>query len=120
MKWMRAALLATTVAVPSIGCGTIVNLASGSPENYGGVQRDIQVAADASAKGGILSGANIGSGSSTGQPYTAGAIVAVGILALYGADLSLSFVADTLTLPLLIYLHQKHQEATDSTAAPAD
>jgi uncharacterized protein YceK len=119
MKWMRAALLAAAVAVPSSGCGTVFNLASRSPDNYGGVQRDLKFAADASANGGLLSGGDFSpGGSAEGNP--AAGLFALAALALYGTDLSLSFVADTLTLPLATYLRQKHEGSTDNTAAPAN
>jgi uncharacterized protein YceK len=120
MKWMRAALLAAAVAVPSSGCGTVCNLASKSPDNYGGVQRDIKFAADASTNGGLLSGENSGSGTPLGENSAGGALIALAILAVYGADLSLSFVADTLTLPLASYLRQRYEGATDSAAAPVN
>jgi uncharacterized protein YceK len=120
MKWVRAALVAVAVAVPPCGCGTVMNLASTSPNNYGGVQRDIQFATDASAGGGVFSGQNNGSVMSVGNSSDKGAIIALAVLALYGADLSLCFVADTLTLPLAIYLRQRHEGATDSAAAPVN
>jgi uncharacterized protein YceK len=110
MKWMRAALLAAALAVPPSGCGTVLNLASRSPDNYGGVQRDFQFAADATAKGGILSGAGNGSGTSVGGNSGEAALA---VLALYSADLALCFVADTITLPLVMYLRHRHEGATD-------
>ena len=39
-------------------------------------------------------------------------MVALGMLALYGADVGLSFVGDTVTLPLAAYLRHKHEAAT--------
>jgi uncharacterized protein YceK len=98
MKGVRGPLLAGAVAVLLSGCGTVCNLASGNPDNYGGVQRDLQFASDATDRGGLC----------RPRPGDTGWGAAC-VLALYGADLSLSFVADTLTLPLATYLRQRHE-----------
>jgi uncharacterized protein YceK len=113
MKWARVALLAAAVAAAASGCGTVFNLASKDPDNYGGVQRDIQVAADASAHGGLLSEGTNRSGAGSGE-------AALVVLALCGAELSLSFVGDTLTLPLVIYLRQRHEGALGGEGASAN
>jgi uncharacterized protein YceK len=118
MKWVRVAMLTAAVAAPSAGCGTVFNLASGDPDNYGGVQRDIQFANDARANGGLLSGADLRATAARGSDQIA-AGVALCFLALYGADLSLSFIADTATLPLVMYLRQRHDGATDGACGPA-
>jgi uncharacterized protein YceK len=106
MKGIRGVLLAAAMVIPLSGCGTVCNLASGNPDNYGGVQRELKFADDASAKGGLLSG-------SSGAEGTGGVWAALFVLALYGTDLSLSFVGDTLTLPLAAYLRHRHEAATD-------
>jgi uncharacterized protein YceK len=117
MKWVRVALLVAAVAIPSAGCGTVCNLAGGNPDNYGGVQRDLQFANDARAKGGLLSGADNTPTARGGS--SVGGEAALGALALYGADLSLSFIADTVTLPVVIYLRQKHEGTTACGDGPA-
>ena len=109
MRGTQGALLAAAGAVLLSGCGTAFNLASGDPDNYGGVRRDLKFADDATAKGGLWTG-----GGSTGGRRERGeeALVALGMLALYGADVGLSFVGDTVTLPLAAYLRHKHEAAT--------
>ncbi len=97
MKGVRGPLLAAAAVLLS-GCGTVCNLASGNPDNYGGVQRDLQFASDAPDKGFFY----------RARPWDTGWTAACA-LALYGADLSLSFVADTLTLPLATYLRHRHE-----------
>jgi uncharacterized protein YceK len=120
MKWICAALLAAVVTISSSGCGTVFNLTSNSPDNYGGVKHDLQFAADVSEKGGLLSGFEKDNpGASAKDLSEAGGVFALVALALYGTDLSLSFVADTLTLPLANYLRQRQEGSTDSAAALA-
>jgi uncharacterized protein YceK len=120
MKWTWAALLARAVAVSSSGCGTVFNLTSSSPENFGGVKHDIQFAANVSENGGLLSGFEKNNpGASADELSAAGGVFALVALALYGADLSLSFVADTLSLPLANYLRQQYEGSTDSAVASA-
>jgi uncharacterized protein YceK len=105
--------------IPPSGCGTVFNLASGDPDNYGGVVRDLQFASDATANGGLWPG---GDSTAAGGDGKGEAVVALAVLALYGADLGLSFAADTVTLPLATYLRSKHEAAaahqTDSGASP--
>ena len=99
MRGIRGALLAVGGAVLLSGCGTAFNLASEDPDNYGGVQRDLDLANRTGSLG------NGGTGKE-----------AVGRLALYGADVGLSFVGDTLTLPLAAYLRYRHEATlTNST-----
>jgi uncharacterized protein YceK len=109
MKGTRGALLAAVMLLPLGGCGTALNLASGDPDNYGGVQRDLKFADDTSAKGGLMSGKSEGVGIDKGR-------AALPILALYCADVGLSFVGDTLTLPLAAYLRHRHEAATGHEA----
>jgi uncharacterized protein YceK len=106
MAWKPATLLLAAVAALACGCGTICNLATGNPDNYGGVQRDLQFAQDVSVGGGIFKG------DGAALSGTGGAVIAAGILVLYGADLSLSFCGDTVTLPLAMYLRQHHEADT--------
>jgi uncharacterized protein YceK len=113
MKWALA------VVLPAGGCGTVCNLASGSPDNFGGVQRDIQFASD---RGGLWPADNANAPADYNSPggKPPGGKPNVCLLMLYGADLSLCCVADTLTLPLAMYLRQRHEGATDSAAASAN
>jgi uncharacterized protein YceK len=113
MKGTQRALLAAAMLIPLSGCGTVLNLASGNPDNYGGVQRDLNFGKDATDKGGFWTG--------PGRPETGGGSAedtwgAGALLALYGADVGLSFLGDTLTLPLAAYLRHRHEATlTNST-----
>jgi uncharacterized protein YceK len=108
MKGTRRVLLGAAVLIPLSGCGTAFNLASGDPDNYGGVQRDLRFASDVTANGGLWPGRD---SSGAGGGGKGEAVVALGILALYGADVGLSFIGDTVTLPLAAYLRNKHEAA---------
>jgi uncharacterized protein YceK len=100
---MRQTLLAVvlvTVAVASSGCGTVCNLFTKDPEVYGGVAFDLKfIASPRDTPLSTSSGSN-------GQ----GAVL---LLALIPAELCLSFVGDTLTLPLTIHLRQSDASALD-------
>jgi uncharacterized protein YceK len=91
----RAAFLALLAIVSAglvAGCGSICNYASGDPEVYGGPQFDIQCA---------LTPTN---NATDGK----GAAILAGLLC---ADVGLSFVFDTLTLPLTLYLRHREYNA---------
>ncbi len=94
--------LAALAALP--GCGTIVNFKSGDPEVYGGVRKDVELI----EKPGNPNDVRPGDGG-------AGAIAFAVVL----ADMAASGVADTLTLPLAIYLRQNSRIA-DKEDVPAD
>jgi uncharacterized protein YceK len=81
MKRACLALAVLVSALPLSGCGTIRNLSSESPSPYGGVEKCLNDPVH------VNPGANL-----QGQ----GVLV---LLALLAADLPLSFLADTLTLP---------------------
>jgi uncharacterized protein YceK len=110
MKGTLIAVFVTIAAVLLSGCGTICNLATGDPEIYGGPQKDAEFLQNLHpAEGG---GAAAGKG------------MAIVLLATV-ADVSLSVVGDTLTLPLAIYMRQ-HDHTDDDmndpvvgTASPA-
>jgi uncharacterized protein YceK len=88
MKRTRTALFVALAAVALGGCGTIRNLSGGDPEIYGGVQKDVEfIETPRKQQGGI--GVN---------SMTLAMFVPV--------DLCLSFVADTLTLPVAICMRQ--------------
>jgi uncharacterized protein YceK len=92
-------VLVALTAVALGGCGTIRNLASGDPDIYGGVQKDVQLIQTPQSVKGV--GVN---------PMT---------LALFApADLCLSLAGDTLTLPLAIYLRQNDPEPAAATPPP--
>jgi uncharacterized protein YceK len=115
MRGTRGALLAVGGAVLLSGCGTAFNLASGNPDNYGGVQRDLKLASDTTANGGIWTGPGH---FETGGGGAGEALLAMGILALYGADVGLSFAGDTVTLPVAIYLRHRHEAAAGQASDP--
>jgi uncharacterized protein YceK len=95
------AVVVAVAAVLTSGCGTILNFAGGDPDIYGGTLGDIRFA---------LTPRNGEGGGSKG-----GAIFA----ALLGMDAAVSFAADTLTLPLAVYMRQRVYLAS-SEAAPDD
>jgi len=84
MKCTRIAVLVGISAFLVTGCGTISNLTTEQPELYGGVQKDIQLLE---------------------TPHTEPSGIGIrnlGLLVLF-VDLPLSFMADTLTVPIAIY-----------------
>jgi uncharacterized protein YceK len=82
------------------GCGTIRNFASGDPEIYGGASKDFEVLTAPCSPGGKQTGEKDGAA----------------LLLL--ADFSASLVADTLTLPLAVYLRQNSSPG-EETPVPA-
>jgi uncharacterized protein YceK len=88
MQRARAAFVALA-AFGLGGCGTVCNLATGDPDLYGGVQKDVQFIQTPRK----VSGIGV-------SPMT--------VAFLAPADLCLSLVADTLTLPLAVCLRQNH------------
>lgn len=89
----RAAALAFTLALLG-GCGTIANFGGKGWQNtqiYGGVLRDVKSAEDWIANNPIAPETDI--------QKDVGTVVGVGLI---GLDISLSAVADTLTLPITI------------------
>jgi uncharacterized protein YceK len=79
-----SAILMAAVLLSGVGCGTIANLASGNPEiPYGGVQKDLEWFAKPPSSW------------SGGDGH---------IIFVLAAELGLSFVADTLTLPVALYI----------------
>jgi hypothetical protein len=96
---MKAAFLAVLVVVSLSGCGTVCNLAGGiihpesEPRVYGGVVKDLEVI-DRS----INAPPNSMGGDVRLAPF---------LLALAVGDPILSFVADTLTLPITIPLQAR-------------
>ncbi len=89
-RWLTA-----LVATACCGCGTICNLASSDPQVYGGPEKDIEIWSER----GMPRGQNVG---------------AFAFLGLCLADLPVSLVGDTLTLPLAIYLQQRRDASRDS------
>ena len=115
-------LTAVTIAFLAIGCGTVCNLAGGfvhpdeEPKVYGGVQRDL----DFFSK--MVERKQSGSDSTSQGTGTSGAYGAVFVLAFMFAEPALSFVGDTLTLPITIwaeYRRDVEREAEDSDEEPA-
>ena len=92
MKATRAVVFVTIAAVLLSGCGTVCNFATGDPEIYGGVQKDIVFA---------MTPPNPEKFPQAKQDKGA-----IALVVLVFADMCFSFFADTLTLPLAIYLRQ--------------
>jgi hypothetical protein len=91
MKGTGAVVLVAVAAVLLGGCGTILNFAQkGGPDVYGGVQKDITFFMSPPAP--------------EGQGSPRNGDLGLGILVLTDAVASLT--ADTLTLPLVVYLRQ--------------
>lgn len=83
MEKARLALVCAALAAIALsGCGTLCNFASGSPEPYGGVKKDLEFAA-------------------TPGPGCGDALGSLIFLGIWGADVACSGVADTLTLPII-------------------
>jgi hypothetical protein len=114
---MIKALFAVSVGAAVVlmsGCGTAWNFVSNAngPTVYGGVQRDIEF---------IMTPASTSPGG-TWQEFTneEGLV----IFALIPAEVCLSFVADSLTLPLVVYLQHReycrdHADKPMSSGKPA-
>lgn len=107
-------LAALAVGFQAIGCGTVCNLAGGlvhpekEPVVYGGVQRDLEIIDKIVDKG---KGFNCPAG---GQGE---AMTAVFLLGLVVVDPILSFVGDTLTLPITVLAEQwRETKKTDGEA----
>jgi uncharacterized protein YceK len=118
MRGRAAACLAAIVLGALSGCGTSLNL-DGDSRVYGGVAQDLQTVGERMVQASNPSWPGT-PGSSTGWNVT------VGALAL--ADVPLSLIGDTLTLPFTIptALEEKHDQSTaaqengggDSSAKP--
>jgi uncharacterized protein YceK len=89
IAWFVAAL-----AVLTSGCGTVCNLADDHPQVYGGVHRDIEFLATP----GIMNVDGRG---------------AAVLLCLWAADLCVSGVADTMTIPVLYFSERRARERFD-------
>jgi uncharacterized protein YceK len=116
MKGLPTAAVVALAVLSASGCGTVCNLASGDPQIYGGPQADIMMA---------LTPAH-GAGDTPPSPAREGDATAEGFngswpFLLVLADIPLSLVGDTMTLPLTVYLrqnkHPKPDRAADRKAA---
>src|SRR5215469_5715497 len=96
MQRARAAVFVAIAAVSLGGCGTILNFATGDPDIYGGVQKDINFMQTPRQNGSVV-------GSTTGGGKYPGGLVMFGAV---GADACLSLIADTLTLPIAVWMRQ--------------
>jgi uncharacterized protein YceK len=97
MPGTRVTVLAVLSALLLSGCGTVTNLTSEKPDCYGGVQHDIQILA-------------------TPRPQPEGiGISNLGFLVLF-VDLPLSFVGDTLTMPLAVYQWHRGEDQTETSS----
>ena len=115
MKTWLVVLVVYLVAMSVTGCGTVCNLAGGvvhpdhEPKVYGGVQRDLNIIESV-----------VESGPSSEQKCNPKAYLF--LVPLAATDPVLSFVADTITLPITIPLQRKndadkHDHTDDLKAA---
>jgi uncharacterized protein YceK len=103
MKRARRVVVLALSAALSGGCGTIMNLTSGDPEIYGGPRKDIEaLQTPPSGPTARCPQGNASEEEGKTEAFLAGFIV---------ADIAVSAVADTLTLPLTIYLRQRDSAA---------
>jgi uncharacterized protein YceK len=98
MRPARGLMIAVTAALLS-GCGTVCNFAGGDPEVYGGVQKDLAFVQSPRTSPPPV-------GVNRGGPVFLGLVV---------ADVFLSAVTDTLTLPLAVYLRQNERHEAGAT-----
>jgi hypothetical protein len=105
MKWFPGALAIASVAVCLSGCGTICNFGAGlvhsedEPRIYGGVIRDVEFYEK-------LDNVVLWPLTPHSNPWEA--VVVIGALA---SEPVLSFAADTLTLPITVYLQHRRAVA---------
>src|SRR5262249_58308295 len=90
MRRVRAGAVAALAAVLASGCGTVCNLATGKPEVYGGVEKDVECLLTPTQTPVM-----------TAQSGQGGAAILAAFLVAEG---TLSLVGDTLTLPLVLYM----------------
>jgi uncharacterized protein YceK len=101
MQRTRTILFVALATISLAGCGTVRNFATGDPEIYGGVQKDVQfIQTPQTAKGVCV------------NPMT--------LAFLAPADLCLSFVADTLTLPIAVCMRHSDRTGDDKVAGGTD
>jgi hypothetical protein len=109
MKENLVAIVLVALCLAMSGCGTVCNFAGGvvhpdkEPRIYGGVQRDIEII-DKAVNAHPDNPPNMGKG-------------AVYLIALAAVDTIVSFVADTLTLPITIpiqYWRERREEREDT------
>lgn len=101
---MKAILIVALTVIASLmtsGCGTVLNLRSGDPDVYGGVQKDWKF---------FMTPVFDGAGCS-GEVF---------FPLLVAADAGLSLIADTLTLPLVIHMRHVDQEEDKNENEPAE
>jgi hypothetical protein len=111
MKKVRLAVIVAIAAALSSGCGTICNLTLSwakdkedrGPQPYGGVQTDVAILEKLNLGGLHLGGPTAGNAKS--------GLLAVGVVGLLLMDPALSFVGDTLTLPIPLYLQDRRCRA---------
>ena len=95
---MRASPAVALVAIAALllnACGTVLNFANGESANYGGIQKDLEWMTTTRTEPLLPNG-------SRGE-------MALILLACIPAELCLSFFADTITLPLVMFLHHNNK-----------
>ncbi len=118
MKRALTAWLAGWIALWAGGCGTVCNLGGGlihpdtEPRVYGGVQRDLEFIEGLTHKPLFPDGVNTGGGNNV-----AAAVIVGCCLGLMVTDPVLSFLGDTMTLPITVYAQHRREAAYgDQTA----
>jgi hypothetical protein len=116
MKRTLIACLVALMAVAGTGCGTICNFVGGlihpdqEPRVYGGVQRDITVVEGLTSKPPAMTFPI-----SNSCHHDAAAAIFVGCcVSMIVVDPALSLAADTLTLPITLYVQHRREAAEDS------
>jgi uncharacterized protein YceK len=85
--------LAAAVILAFSGCGTICNLADPDPAFYGGIQKDLEIIQTPDALGPAVS-------AESNREQVAMALI------MASAEIGLSAAADTLTLPIVLWMRQ--------------
>jgi uncharacterized protein YceK len=114
---MKRALVGALAALSLSGCGTVCNLAGGivhpesEPKVYGGVQRDLTI---------IEKGYGSTMTMNQKDDSQGGAALALTIIAVAVLDPVLSFVGDTVTLPITIPLQRRRFAAEQRSSGDVE
>src|SRR5262249_46432305 len=104
-KWF--AFLGLALATVPAGCGTVCNMCGRNPEPYGGVERDLTIAAE---NGGFFAG-------KYGKDDGAAGLLFLGIGA---TELACTVVGDTLTLPVVHVLQKRADDRDEESRRNLD
>ena len=101
-------ILFTIAALLLQGCGSVANLVSEDPQNYGGVERDLRWLGSTSEKPVV----------SSPDPQSKHPAFPVFVLALIPTEVALSAMIDTLALPYTIHQNRKGHQDDDRPTPP--